>query len=74
MNAIRIHKHLVSPAIDVPELAPLVGKNVEIIVLEESDPPAMPLPACPKAGTAKGMVSMSPDFDAPLEDFAEYTE
>lgn len=25
-----------------------------------------------KAGSAKGMVKMSSDFDAPLEDFAEY--
>jgi antitoxin (DNA-binding transcriptional repressor) of toxin-antitoxin stability system len=25
-----------------------------------------------KAGSAKGMVTMSPDFDAPLDDFAEY--
>jgi hypothetical protein len=25
-----------------------------------------------KAGSAKGMVKMSDDFDAPLDDFAEY--
>lgn len=25
-----------------------------------------------KAGSAKGMVSMADDFDAPLDDFAEY--
>lgn len=25
-----------------------------------------------KAGSAKGMISMADDFDAPLDDFAEY--
>jgi hypothetical protein len=28
----------------------------------------------PKAGSAKGKVQMSPDFDEPLDDFAEYTK
>ena len=28
----------------------------------------------PKAGSAKGKVWMSPDFDEPLDDFAEYTK
>ncbi len=27
----------------------------------------------PKAGSAKGMITMADDFDAPLEDFDEYT-
>ena len=36
MNAIRIHKHLDSESMTLPELKPLVGKDVEIIVLEES--------------------------------------
>lgn len=26
-----------------------------------------------KAGSAKGMIKISPDFDAPLNDFTEYT-
>ena len=26
-----------------------------------------------RLGTAKGRIQMSPDFDAPLEDFEEYT-
>jgi hypothetical protein len=25
-------------------------------------------------GSAKGLISMSPDFDEPLEDFKEYTQ
>jgi antitoxin (DNA-binding transcriptional repressor) of toxin-antitoxin stability system len=28
----------------------------------------------PRLGTAAGQVVMSPDFDAPLEEFAPYTE
>jgi len=35
MNAIRIHKHLDSETVTLPELKPLLGKDVEIIVLEE---------------------------------------
>ena len=36
MNAIRIRKKLDSDTLHLPELQPLVGKNVEIIVLEET--------------------------------------
>lgn len=70
MNAIRIRKQLTSHVIDLPELEPLVGKKVEITVVEEPDEPAK---VGPKAGSAKGQIEMSPDFDAPLDDFAEYT-
>lgn len=30
--------------------------------------------AQPRFGSAAGQVHMAPDFDAPLEDFAEYTK
>ena len=35
MNAIRIHTRIESDTLRLPELKPLVGKDVEIIVLEE---------------------------------------
>jgi hypothetical protein len=35
MNAVRIRKKLESPIPELPELAPLIGKNVEIIATEE---------------------------------------
>ena len=35
MNAIRIKRHLDSETLRLPELKPLIGKDVEIIVLEE---------------------------------------
>ncbi|HZZ44436.1 MAG TPA: antitoxin AF2212-like protein [Tepidisphaeraceae bacterium] len=30
------------------------------------------IPPSPKAGSAKGKVTIAPDFDAPLDDFSEY--
>jgi hypothetical protein len=27
-----------------------------------------------KAGSARGLIEIAPDFDAPLSDFAEYTK
>src|SRR5205085_1635394 len=36
MNAVRIHRKLESETLYLPELKPLLGKNVEIIVQEES--------------------------------------
>lgn len=68
MNAIRIEKRLDSHV--VPELIPLIGKQVEIIVLETA---AKTSPRNgPKAGSARGKVTIAPDFDAPLDDFAEH--
>jgi hypothetical protein len=68
MNALRIEKRLDSHVL--PELIPMIGKDVEIIVLET---PRKAGPAIgPKAGSARGKVTISPDFDAPLNDFSEY--
>lgn len=38
MNAVRVRRKLESETLHLPELKPLVGKNVEIIVLEEAAP------------------------------------
>jgi hypothetical protein len=40
MNAIRIRKKLDSATLHLPELLPLVGRTVEIIVLDEGAPGA----------------------------------
>jgi len=40
MNAIRVHKRIESETIHLPELRPMIGRTVEIIVLEESRRPA----------------------------------
>ncbi len=36
MNAVRIRRKLESETLHLPELKPLVGKSVEIIILEEA--------------------------------------
>ncbi len=41
MNAIRIRKKLVSDTLHLPELRPLLGQTVEIIVLEEGSVPGI---------------------------------
>jgi hypothetical protein len=38
MNALRIRKRLEAPIPELPELTPLIGKDLEIIVLEETAP------------------------------------
>ena len=39
MNAVRIRRRLESDTLHLPELKPLIGKNVEIIVQEEQAAP-----------------------------------
>ena len=39
MNAIRIRKKIDSETIHIPELRPMIGQEVEIIVLEEKSSP-----------------------------------
>lgn len=42
MNAVRIHRKLESDTLHLPELRPLIGKAVEIIILEEPTPAITP--------------------------------
>jgi len=48
------------------------------IVITQNNVPRLKLVSIPKSkpraqfGSAKGLISMSDDFDAPLEDFKEY--
>ena len=53
----------------------------EIVILKDNQPVVKLTPLEPvqkrrpaKAGSAKGLVWMSEDFDEPLEDFKEYME
>lgn len=41
--------------------------------LAQKPQPSAPKPA-PKAGSAKGLITIGPDFDEPLEDFKPYME
>jgi len=66
---------------NLPSLAALIAelKPDEEIVLTEHERPVAKLVAVaspahphPQAGTLKGKIWMSADFDEPLEDFKEY--
>jgi len=59
-----------------------ISESGEDVVLTDGDKPVARLVAVvpapeparprPRFGSAKGLVTVPPDFDAPLEDFAEY--
>jgi antitoxin (DNA-binding transcriptional repressor) of toxin-antitoxin stability system len=57
-----------------------LGPGDEVIILENNQPVARLLPAGPATarrilGSLSGSVTfMAPDFDAPLDEFKEYTE
>jgi prevent-host-death family protein len=48
----------------------IVGENEQVVQLVPVSSAVKPR----KAGSARGLIKMSPDFDAPLADFDEYTE
>lgn len=51
----------------------------EVLITRNNEPvlklvPVPQKPARRKAGSAKGLISMTDDFDGPLEDFREYMQ
>ncbi|BAY62944.1 type II toxin-antitoxin system Phd/YefM family antitoxin [Calothrix sp. FACHB-1219] len=51
----------------------------EIIIIKDNQPvvkltPVSPVKRRPQFGSAKGLITISDDFDEPLEDFKEYME
>lgn len=54
---------------ELPNNAP---SRVRVIVLYDENAPNGNLEKRRKAGSAEGLIKMSADFDAPLEDFKEY--
>jgi hypothetical protein len=64
MEAIKIKTRLESETIRSPELRKLIGKRVEIIILEETEPSTTPPKRQP--GSAKGEISITDDFEKPL--------
>lgn len=66
MNALRIRTHVDSETLHLPALKQIIGKDVEIIVLvEPSDFTNHKRKRVP--GSAKGTITMSDDFTAPLD-------
>jgi hypothetical protein len=67
LNAIRLHTRVDSDVLRIPELLPLVGRCVEIIIIEdESSVEEAVASRRPRLGTLQGMVEVPDDFDAPL--------
>ncbi len=64
----------------LPQLIAEVNQGEEVVLTQDSLPVALlvavavtePQRGRRKAGTAKGMGYMTADFDAPIEDFAEF--
>jgi antitoxin (DNA-binding transcriptional repressor) of toxin-antitoxin stability system len=65
--------------IQLPHLvdAALNGECVSIVTADQKVVQLVPMPLPRRrrqAGSARGLVKMNEDFDAPLEDFKEYME
>ena len=65
MNALRIHTRLDSTTLSLPELAPFIGKHVELIVLEAASSSGTQ-PVQRALGTLGDRFVVPEDFDAPL--------
>lgn len=70
MEAIRQIYESLPDVISVP--AEMRRRKVEIIILPLDENETETNKAHPQFGNARGQVTMSDDFDQPLEDFAEY--
>jgi prevent-host-death family protein len=61
----------------LPELIEAALCGEEIIIIKENQPvvkltPVVPVKRRRQPGSAKGLITLSEDFDAPLEDFQDY--
>jgi hypothetical protein len=67
LHAIRVRTRVDSDVLKIPELLPLVGRSVEVIIVEDEPGPAEGAsPRKPQLGTLRGLVDIPDDFDAPL--------
>lgn len=64
---------------NLPELIEAAISGEEVVILKDSQPVVKLTPVTPvkkrrpaKAGSAKGLITISDDFDEPLEDFKDY--
>jgi hypothetical protein len=70
MQAVVIKKYLHSEVIHIPVSEDMIGKEAEIIILTEShhEPEMNPKHQKRKPGSAKGMITVSDDFELPIDD------
>ncbi|MBD2772191.1 type II toxin-antitoxin system Phd/YefM family antitoxin [Iningainema tapete] len=62
---------------NLPDLIKAALSGEEIVITKDERPvikltPVSPVKRRPTFGSAKGLVTISDDFDAPLEDFKDY--
>lgn len=62
---------------NLPELIAAALSGEEIVIMQENQPVVKLIPVTPvkrrrQPGSAKGLINISDDFDAPLEDFQDY--
>ncbi len=70
MEAIRQIYDSLPDVISVP--AEMRRRKVEVIILPLDETETILEKPVPQFGNARGQVTISDDFDAPLEDFADY--
>jgi len=61
---------------NLPELIEAAMSGEEIVITKDNQPVVKLTPISPvkrrRAGSAKGLITISDDFDEPLEDFKDY--
>jgi prevent-host-death family protein len=63
----------------LPDLVEAAMRGIEVVITQGNWPvvklvPIAPSKPHPRFGSAAGLISMSEDFDAPLEDFKDYLQ
>jgi antitoxin (DNA-binding transcriptional repressor) of toxin-antitoxin stability system len=63
----------------LPDLIEAALNGVEVVIAKDEQPVVKLVPVIqprpqPKFGSARGLITISDDFDEPLEDFKEYME
>ena len=66
-----------NPNATLPEVVEAALNGIEVILAKNNQPVARVIPIAkvkprPVFGSAKGLISVSDDFDEPLEEFEEY--
>jgi prevent-host-death family protein len=60
-----------------PDLIETAIRGIEVVITQDNQPVVKLVPLAlskpqPRFGSAAGLITMSEDFDAPLEDFKDY--
>jgi prevent-host-death family protein len=63
----------------LPDLVEAAMSGIEVVITRENRPVVKLVPLArsmphPRFGSAAGLIAMSDDFDAPLEDFKDYMQ